>query len=113
MADADREQEPATEPIAEEEISEVATKVARLLQEKYIFPEVAETMASLLLEKNYSQSITDTQQYAQTLTEDLQAISNDKHLQVNFNPHLVQELQSQAEKEDNFGWRRWIRGCCK
>lgn len=97
------EEEPATEPITRQERFEVATNIIRLLRENYIFPETAQEMVDQLdqnINDNTYDSITDTQKFAHRLTEDLQAISKDKHLKVSFNPKVVQEFRAYLEKDD-------------
>lgn len=57
------------------------------LNDYYVFPDVAKKMEALLRERQKSgayDSISDGGSYARTLTDDLQSVSHDKHLRVNF-----------------------------
>ena len=59
------------------------------LKEYYVFPEVADKMADALRtheKQGDYDSITDGNTFANQLTKDLRAVSNDKHLGVNFSP---------------------------
>ena len=75
----------------------VIDSVSRLLNDNYIFPDVAKKMADLLQE-NYKKgtytSLNSAPTFAQKLTEDLRSVSKDKHLSVRFDPTLVKELLS-------------------
>jgi C-terminal processing protease CtpA/Prc len=115
--------QPAGEPIDAEERSEVVFSIGRLLNEKYIFPEVAQKMAERMendLNEHRYDSITDTHWFAQRLTDDLRSISGDKHLKVKFDPNEVQLMRELTIKQvkdeipedllkkmqfDNFGFK--------
>jgi len=72
--------------------SQVISSIAQHLTQGYVFPEKGKAMAKKLinLEKsNYFKNITDTQAFSKALTEKLQLLSNDKHLQVEFNEEAM------------------------
>ncbi len=93
------------------------------LKANYIFPDVAEKMSKLLahnFKKNQYQEITDPNQFAERLTEDLRSISKDLHLRVSYAPDQIAEQNNaitDKEKEalqkkridlmkrDNFGFK--------
>jgi hypothetical protein len=59
------------------------------LDEYYVFPEVAKKMADTLrarMQRNQYDPIANGMTFANVLTRDLQDVSHDKHLRVNFNP---------------------------
>ena len=63
------------------------------LNEFYVFPEVAKKMADAVqarLKSGSYEAITDGDDFAARLTEDLQAVSHDKHLRVNFSARTLQ-----------------------
>ena len=64
---------------------EAVDTLVKRLNETYVFPEVAAKMEQALRshETEYAQ-ITSARQFAQKLTEDLQAVSHDKHLRVRY-----------------------------
>ena len=69
-------------------IDEAATK----LNEFYVFPETAKKMAEEVqsrLKSGAYDAITDGDNFANRLTSDLQAVSRDKHLRVNFSPQVL------------------------
>ncbi|HVQ38525.1 MAG TPA: S41 family peptidase [Pyrinomonadaceae bacterium] len=93
----------------------VIDSLVKNLNESYVFPDVAKKMEASLREragKEYEQ-ITSAKAFAETLTKDLQAVSNDKHLRVrySFNPIPVRVERGEptaAEREEarlNFQWR--------
>lgn len=81
----------------------VIDSVTKLLNDTYVFPEVAKKMG-VLLQDNYKKglytSINSAPGFAQRLTEDLRSISKDKHLSVGFNPKMVQELRAPASRSN-------------
>jgi peptidase S41-like protein len=59
------------------------------LDEYYVFPEVAKKMADTLrarMRRSEYDAVTNGMSFANVLTRDLQDVSHDKHLRVNFNP---------------------------
>ena len=59
------------------------------LSDYYVFPEVAKKMADTLrarIKRSDYDAITNGMTFANVLTRDLQDVSHDKHLRVNFNP---------------------------
>jgi hypothetical protein len=62
------------------------------LNEYYVFPETAKKMAEAVqarLKSGDYDAITDGDDFAFKLTEDLRAVSHDKHLGVNFSPRAI------------------------
>jgi predicted ATP-dependent Lon-type protease len=73
-------------------------KISKLLDDNYIFPETAKKMGDFVKSKLSSgsyDSIDDPMKFAETLTTDLQSISNDKHIRVRFSPDDAQRLLEQ------------------
>ncbi|MBI5433285.1 MAG: S41 family peptidase [Planctomycetes bacterium] len=65
----------------------VIAEAAKDLEENYVFPEVAKRMAAMLAEKQKSKEydrLGSAKAFAKQLTDDLQAISHDKHLRVRY-----------------------------
>ncbi|MEL6810341.1 MAG: S41 family peptidase [Bacteroidota bacterium] len=86
----------------------VIDSVSSLLEANYVFPEVAKKMSESLqekLKKGKYKSVTDPQEFASTLTTDLQAISNDKHLRVSFAPQRIADQQQTVTPEDSIAFR--------
>ncbi|MBL4662415.1 MAG: S41 family peptidase [Flavobacteriaceae bacterium] len=74
------------------------------LNRNYVFPKVASKMANKLKEnekKGAYKSITDPFQFADILTRDLQAVSNDLHLRVMFNPEQIAERDQTVSPADS------------
>ncbi|MBS1797451.1 MAG: peptidase [Acidobacteria bacterium] len=70
----------------------VVEKIVELLNKNYVFPETARQLEAMLREKmrkNEYQKITDGPEFALRLTNDLQAVSNDRHLRVGYSPNVL------------------------
>jgi hypothetical protein len=80
--------------------TQVIESVLKRLNEAYVFPEVAKKMEQSIRErvtaKEYDQ-ITSARQFATKLTEDLQAVSKDKHLRVRYSHNPIPERGPQRE----------------
>lgn len=90
--------EPKDIPIDAATRSAVIAEAAKDLDENYVIPEVAKKMAAMLREKEKTKAydkIESAKAFAKQLTEDLQAISHDKHLRVRF----TEEVQPPVEAE--------------
>lgn len=85
----------------------VVDSISSKLNANYVFPEVATKMSSSITSKlgsgNYK-SILDPQEFASTLTADLRAISNDKHIRVTFSPDRIAEQQQTVTAEDSIAF---------
>ena len=102
------------------EQKKVIDSVSYLLNSNYIFPDVAKKMADHLQE-NYKKgaytAITSGPGFAAQLTTDLQSISKDKHIKVNFNPNAAAQMKKaqtggspagpnlEGMKMNNFGFK--------
>ena len=77
--------EPPDRTIDAKAAAKLVEEIGKSLREAYVFPETAEKMSQDLrdhLEKKEYDKITSAKELAQTLTEQLQAVSKDKHLRV-------------------------------
>lgn len=89
--------------------TQIVDGVLKRLNDSYIFPETAKKMETAIREraekKEYDQ-ITGARQFAAKLTEDLQAVSKDKHLRVSFSqvaiPVRAEKNEPTAEEKENF-----------
>jgi hypothetical protein len=87
--------------------TKVIDTLLKRLNDSYVFPEIAKKMEHSIRDrvakKEYDQ-ITSAKQFAMTLTNDLQAISNDKHLRVRYShagiPERGERRQPTAEERD-------------
>ena len=80
--------------------TQVIDGILKRLNDSYVFPEVAKKMEQSIRErvekKEYDQ-ITSAKQFATTLTNDLQAVSNDKHLRVRYSHQPIPERGARKE----------------
>jgi retinol-binding protein 3 len=90
--------------------SEVISGAITQLKANYVYPELAEKMADALLAHQMSgdyDKITDGSIFADKLTEDLQAVSHDKHLHVNYAPFkLPPDHEGGPSPEDEARFRK-------
>jgi retinol-binding protein 3 len=89
--------------------TKVIDTILKRLNDSYVFPEVAKKMEQSIRErvakKEYDQ-ITSAKEFATTLTKDLQAVSNDKHLRVRYShqpiPERGERREPSAEEREQF-----------
>jgi hypothetical protein len=78
--------------------------VAKNLKESYVYPDLAQKMEDAVRanqKRGDYDAITDADAFANRLTKDLQAVSHDKHLGVNFSPvKLPPEGQKHSPEEE-------------
>ena len=80
--------------------TKVIDGVLKRLNDSYVFPEVAKKMEQSIRErvsnKEYDQ-VTSAKDFAMKLTNDLQAVSNDKHLRVRYSHRAIPERGPRRE----------------
>ena len=80
--------------------TKVIDSILKRLNDSYVFPEVAKKMEQSIRErvdkKEYDQ-ITSAKEFANKLTQDLQAVSNDKHLRVRYSNEAIPERGERRE----------------
>jgi hypothetical protein len=90
--------------------------VLKRLNDSYVFPEVAKKMEQSISErvskKEYDQ-VTSAKEFASKLTNDLQAVSNDKHLRVRYSNRAIPERgprrePTAEEREENKRELTWM-----
>jgi retinol-binding protein 3 len=72
-------------PIDQATVNQVIEKVLKRLDDEYVFPDVAKTMAESIHKRQADHAYADIktgQELAKRLTQDLQATSHDKHLHI-------------------------------
>ncbi|MEM7087698.1 MAG: S41 family peptidase [Bacteroidota bacterium] len=86
------------------QVKNVIDSIGDRLNRNYVFPKVAQAMTDKLKEnekKGAYKAIKDPIQFADKLTEDLQAVSKDLHLRVSFNPEEIAERNRTVTQEDS------------
>ena len=80
--------------------TKVIDGILKRLNDSYVFPEISKKMETSIRErvdkKEYDQ-ITSAKEFAKKLTEDLQAISKDKHLRVRYSHQAIPERGPRRE----------------
>lgn len=80
--------------------TQVIDGILKRLNDSYVFPDIAKKMEQSIRErvakKEYDQ-ITSAKQFAETLTNDLQAVSKDKHLRVRYSHKPIPERGPRRE----------------
>ncbi|MEM9387977.1 MAG: S41 family peptidase [Pseudomonadota bacterium] len=111
----------AQAPMSSEEKSEVIDKIQRLIASDYVFPDEVDRVNGALEELNVAgryDEVTTGEAFARALTDDLLAITNDKHYKVGYRPELVasrRAAQEQAragdadvaDEAEAIDWDRW------
>ena len=85
-----------------EAASAVVKETARLVRQNYVFADKADAIVKQL-EKGLADgryAVGDPQQLATRVTEDLQAVTRDKHMRVSFNPGQAAALRSPGPAGD-------------
>ena len=105
------QQQPPDQKIDTATRSTVIDNLIKELDEGYVFPEVSKTMQSDLRKRQSAKeydSIASARAFAAKLTEDLQAISKDKHLRVRYStdpiPVRTQRDQPTPEEIEQMRW---------
>jgi hypothetical protein len=89
----------------------VVQDIVRLTKEKYVFPDVGEEIVKHILaklEQGGYDAITDANELAITLTEDLRAISNDRHWSVIYDPRQAAAHIDPETEDDEAQLARWL-----
>lgn len=93
--------------------TQVIEALLKRLNQSYVFPEMAKKMETAIRErvqnKEYDQ-ITSAATFARTLTENLQAISHDRHLRVRYSSETIPvrvEEQKEPSAEERENYRRF------
>lgn len=91
-------------------------KISNLLDENYIFPDLAKKMGELIkqnLAAGSYDSIDDPMKFAETLTADLQSVSKDKHIRVRFSPEdakrLIEQEKNGRDPDDEKHWNEMLK----
>ena len=85
----------AQQPLSSDAATAVVKEATRLVRENYVFADKVDGIVTRI-EKQLADgryAVTDPQQLATRLTEDLQAVTSDKHMSVKFNPEQAAGLR--------------------
>ncbi|MCB0564982.1 MAG: S41 family peptidase [Phaeodactylibacter sp.] len=89
-----------------EEQAVTIDSLIRSLEENYVFPKLAEQMGQHLRQKQKAgafKNLTDPVTFADRLTEEIQSVTNDKHLRVRFDPEGATEMRAHSDDEEDEG----------
>lgn len=106
--------------LGEDERAAVVERIGQMLNQRYVFPEIAQSCAEHLqaqLEAGEFDDLTDSVTFAKRLTESLQSVSHDKHLRVRprpaeratmeqENPARAQARRMAQSRRQNFGFEK-------
>ncbi len=92
------------------EKKKVIDSVSSILENNYVFPEVADKMNGFIRKRFQAkayQNIDDPEAFAEQLTEDLRSISNDLHLRVRFDPeNITRRRNATLSAEDSIAFAK-------
>lgn len=108
------------ESLGADERAAVVKRIGHMLNQRYVFPEIAESCAEHLkaqLEAGEFDDLTDPEAFAMRLTETLQSVSHDKHMRVwtrpaeratmeQENPARAQARRMDRMRQQNFGFEK-------
>ena len=86
---------------------ELVNQLAKVLQNNYVFPDVADSMAALITAKMQAgqyDTISRGENLAFQLTRDLQNISRDLHLKVEYSETAMPVNETETESQDHAPW---------
>ncbi len=89
----------------------VVLEITKLAQEKYVYPDVGEKLARSIqakLEQGGYDRITEPGELALTLTEDLQAASNDRHWGIAYDPQRSPKNVDPETEDDKTQLAGWL-----
>lgn len=99
--------------LAAGEQSVTIDSLIRSLEENYVFPQMAKEVGQHLRQKQKAgafNGLTEPVAFADRLTEEIQFITNDKHLRVRFDPEGAARMRASAEEEEDDGPNpEWIK----
>jgi retinol-binding protein 3 len=107
LSKAQPQNEPA--PLTENDKKQTVESLTKLLNEEYIFPDVAEKMITALsanYKKGNYKSISNPIVFAETITRDLIKVSNDRHFLINYDPRGVTESKMVLSKADSLEFEK-------
>jgi TolA-binding protein len=98
---------PVQQPLSTDAASAVVKETVRLVRQNYVFSDkadgVVQSIEQHLAARRYS--VADAQLLATRLTEDLQAVTRDKHMNVKFNPEQATALRGPRSGGDADAFR--------
>lgn len=92
-----------TKILSSQEKNDVIDSIAKLMEEKYVFPDVGKTIGDKVkdnLQKGNYDKITDYRKFASKVTEDLRSINNDRHIGLRYAPEYI-AMAKKAEADSN------------
>lgn len=87
--------------LTQQDHKEIVEKIAALLEENYIFPEIGKKIGDYLqkrLNDHKYQEIIYPRLFAQQITSDLQQINHDKHLSLVYDPQRIKDLRTEESQ---------------
>lgn len=85
-----------------QEKKQVVDSIALLMKEKYVFPDKGQEMGELVL-KNLKEGkyndLSNPQDFAAALTEDLQSVNHDRHIGVRYGPEMITMIRKGQNEE--------------
>ncbi len=95
--------------ISKKEKQAAVEAISKLLNKQYVFPEVAKKMGQHISDKSKQgayKSIKNPREFSETLTADLQSVSQDKHIRVMFAPNEIKERKQAVSPADSIALKQ-------
>jgi hypothetical protein len=77
--------------------TEAVNNIAKILDENYIFPDIGKKMGELIQNKLKNEDyndIEDQMQFCMIVTQDLQSVSKDKHVNLRISPQMAAQIKN-------------------
>ncbi len=90
--------------LTKQEKAQVVDSITRFMADKYVFPDMGKKMGDLItqnLKDGAYENISNPQDFAGKLTEDLRTVNNDRHIGVQYNPEYIAMMKKANADENN------------
>ncbi|HMS65717.1 MAG TPA: S41 family peptidase [Ignavibacteria bacterium] len=104
--------EVAGKSLSSAEKESAVNSISKLMFDNYIFPAVSVEMGEYLnsrLKNGEYNGFSDPQLFADEITNDLQFISKDKHIRVQYNPEQIKKMNSLPKEDENIVSQEFIQ----
>jgi retinol-binding protein 3 len=90
--------------LTKQEKTQVVDSISKFMADKYVFPDVGKKIGDVVtknLKDGVYESITNPEEFAGKLTEDMRSVNNDRHIGVKFSPDYIAMVNKANADENN------------
>ena len=97
-------EQPSNAAFLRRQRAEIVQSVCRLLEDKYVFPDIAERATAEVLSRMQSEAYELPEaDFAEAITQDLQKVTDDSHLRIVYDPKRVAQLRNEGKQAGRSG----------